>query len=191
MISKSIILLIRKILKISQQEKINLMFIGGIAVSVWGNPRATYDIDIVAQIEIEKIEDFLKIFYKNNFGYNKKEPLKSIQNLQFITFTYPRKKSKIFIDFFIVRGNYFQEALKRKQIIKIFDLKIPVISPEDLILYKLLSRRERDMEDIRDILTLQKGKIDIDYLKKWAEKLGVKTFLEDELKTIYFKRNEK
>ena len=188
MISKSIILLIRKILKISQQEKINLMFIGGIAVSVWGNPRATYDIDIVAQIDIEKIKDILKIFYKNNFGYDEKKPLKSIQNLQFITLTYPRKKNKIFIDLFIVRGDYFQEALKRKRIVKIFDLKIPVISPEDLILYKLLSRRERDMDDIRDILSLQKRNIDINYLKKWAEGLGVKAFLEDELKTIYFNK---
>ena len=191
MISKSIILLIRKILKISQQEKINLMFIGGIAVSVWGNPRATYDIDIVAQIDIEKIKDILKIFHKNNFGYDEKKPLKSIQNLQFITLTYPRKKNKIFIDLFIVRGDYFQEALKRKRIVKIFDLKIPVISPEDLILYKLLSRRERDMDDIRDILSLQKRNIDIHYLKKWAEELGVKAFLEDELKTVYFNREGK
>jgi len=188
MISKSIILLIRKILKISQQEKINLMFIGGIAVSVWGNPRATYDIDIVAQIDIEKIKDILKIFHKNNFGYDEKKPLKSIQNLQFITLTYPRKKNKIFIDLFIVRGDYFQEALKRKRIVKIFDLKIPVISPEDLILYKLLSRRERDMDDIRDILSLQKRNIDINYMKKWAEGLGVKAFLEDELKTLYFNK---
>jgi len=70
-------------------------------------------------------------------------------------------------------------------------LKIPVISPEDLILYKLLSRRERDMDDIRDILSLQKRNIDINYMKKWAEELGVKAFLEDDLKTIYFNREDK
>lgn len=187
MISKTLLIIIRKILEISQKQKIDMMLMGGIAVSTWGNPRATYDIDVVVQIKSEDIRDMLNAFYKKKFKYDKRKPVRSIQNLQFITFTYSLKKTKIFIDLFLAKGRYFQEALKRKKTIKILNLKIPVIAPEDLILYKLIARRERDMEDVRDILILQGSKIDIDYMKKWAEELGIKPFLEDELKSVFYK----
>jgi len=185
MISKNLKNIIKKILKISEENNLNLMLMGGIAVSVWGNPRATYDIDVIIQCEKKDIDKLLKIFENNCFEIEKERPLKSIKNLYFVTLFYPKKRKKFIIDIFLTEGEYFKEAISRKIFIKVFDIKIPVISPEDLIIYKLISRRERDLEDIRDILVIQKNKLDINYIRKWAEKLGVITFFEDELKSTF------
>jgi len=82
---------------------------------------------------------------------------------------YPTGKEGIYIDVFIARGEFAHSVLFRKRKIKVWDLELPLISPEDLILYKLISRRHRDLEDVRDILEAQKGKLDIRHMKKWGE----------------------
>ena len=59
-----------------------------------------------------------------------------------------------------------------------------VISPEDLILVKLLSDRPRDTEDVRQILLESSGDLDFKYLEEWAGSLGVLQFLRDEVCSI-------
>ncbi len=187
MISQSFVGIIKKFSKICKKNKIDFMFTGGIAVSVWGNPRATYDIDGIIGISIAETKKFLDMVVKGGFVYDKKTPIKSIQNLSFITLKYPYKKSKIYVDIFIAKDEYLKESLSRKKEIKFYDTKISIIAPEDLILYKLFSGRNKDIEDIHDILFSQKGKLNIEYMKKWAENLGISYKLKDELKSVYYK----
>jgi hypothetical protein len=53
-----------------------------------------------------------------------------------------------------------------------------VISPEDLILMKLLANRPRDRADVADLL-LVVGEVDGAYLGSWAARLGVERELRD------------
>ena len=59
-----------------------------------------------------------------------------------------------------------------------------MIAQEDLILLKLQAGRERDVEDIRNIILENAGSLDFKYLKKWAKELGLEVFLNDELKSL-------
>ena len=52
-----------------------------------------------------------------------------------------------------------------------------LVSPEDLVLLKLISHRPRDMSDIADVLFTQ-GQLDAAYLRHWAGELGVGDALE-------------
>ena len=56
-----------------------------------------------------------------------------------------------------------------------------VVTPEDLVLLKLIAGRPRDLGDIQDILMAQ-GQLDAKYLSLWAERLGVSDRLDDALK---------
>jgi len=51
------------------------------------------------------------------------------------------------------------------------------ISPEQFILIKLkwykTSQSSKHLEDAESVLTISGEKLDMDYLNKWAEKLGV------------------
>lgn len=58
-----------------------------------------------------------------------------------------------------------------------------IISPEDLILVKLQSGREKDTEDIREII-LENISVSFKYLRSWAKLLKVDTFLRDELESL-------
>lgn len=63
-----------------------------------------------------------------------------------------------------------------------------VESPEDAILAKLVWRRagnevsERQWGDILDVVRVQRGRLDLAYLRKWAKELGVEDLLEPALK---------
>jgi len=63
--------------------------------------------------------------------------------------------------------------MKRKIVKKIAGVDVFLISPEDLILRKLLwykeSESDRQSEDIESIFKRQK-KLDMRYIRKWAQK---------------------
>ena len=59
-------------------------------------------------------------------------------------------------------------------------MRVWLISPEDLILLKLLAGRHRDRGDIADIVFTQ-GQLDADYMRQWADRLGVRDALENVL----------
>jgi len=56
-----------------------------------------------------------------------------------------------------------------------------VVTPEDLVLLKLIAGRPRDLGDIQDILMAQ-GQLDAKDLSHWAERLGVSDRLDEALK---------
>lgn len=159
---------------------------GGIATSVWAEPRATYDIDGVIALEETNLEQFLNEAVKEGFDFDRNQPVKIISGLPFITLIYPEKKRhKVCVDLFLARSGYAKEALSRREKITFKGLKISVIAPEDLVLYKLISGRSRDIDDVREILLAQKEGLDMEYLKGWAERLGIITQLEDEISSLF------
>jgi hypothetical protein len=54
---------------------------------------------------------------------------------------------------------------------------VRLVTAEDLILFKLLAGRPRDLLDIKDILFMQ-GQLDEAYMRRWAMPLGVAGQLE-------------
>lgn len=187
MIARTLLNAMEEILRISRKNNVPIMFMGGIAVSAWGIPRATYDIDGIIQIDSEKLCKFLNSLSLKGFTYNKKEPVRVIKNLSFITLCHRMQKQKLYIDLFLVQSEYGKNALQRSKKITLNKLRVPIISPEDLILYKLLAGRTRDLEDVRNILLMQKEKLDTGYMKRWAKRLGISVFLKDELDSAYGK----
>jgi len=54
------------------------------------------------------------------------------------------------------------------------------VSPEDLVLLKLIASRPRDLIDVHDILFTM-GELDEQYLATWAERLEIVEALQDAL----------
>lgn len=63
-------------------------------------------------------------------------------------------------------------AFKRKKKIKIFDILASFPSPEDLILFKIITGRKKDIIDAENVVKRHGQEIDKDYLIKWAMKLS-------------------
>lgn len=83
-------------------------------------------------------------------------------------------------DMFLAETDFQQEVLKRRISANVEGRLLWVITPEDLILFKLVAGRPRDMIDIQDVLCMQ-GTLDEAYMRRWAEPLGVAEKLEEVL----------
>ena len=145
------------------------MVSGGIAVSYWGFPRTTHDIDIVIEAKKEDKEKIVTLFKKD--FYISPEATEDAIEKRF-AFNIIHFASGIKIDFWLVKKDSFGElAFKRRLKRKIFNKEIFIISPEDLVLSKLLGYKEtqslRRLEDAQSIL--KSSKVDLNYIKKWAE----------------------
>ena len=58
-----------------------------------------------------------------------------------------------------------------------FDEALWLATPEDVILHKLYWNRitpsERQLGDVAGVVHVQRGNLDVHYLRQWAEQLGV------------------
>jgi len=159
---------------------------GGFAVSVWGRPRATFDIDIVVKLIDPQVSSLAKALRKiSEFGYIDKETAKkAISKKGEFNFIDPETGVKV--DFWITKGDEASiNEFKRRIIKKISGKNIYFISPEDLILSKLRwyeqNESSRHLEDIESVFKIQKN-LDLRYLRKWAKLQSTIKILESLIK---------
>ena len=164
--------LLKIVKKRLDKANIPYMVSGGIAVSFWGFPRTTHDIDIVIEAREKDKDKIMKIFEKD-FYISDEAVEEAIKN-QF-TFNIIDNKSGLKIDFWLIKKDAFGKSeFSRKIKKKIYGEDIYMISPEDLVLCKLMGFKEtksdRRLQDAKSIL--QTSKVNLKYIKLWAEKQG-------------------
>jgi hypothetical protein len=170
--------LLIKVIPILETLKIEYCITGGLAVSVWGRPRATFDIDIVIKMVEPQVNSLAKALRKiSEAGYIDENAAKeAIQHKG--EFNFIDSESGLKVDFWVAKKDKLSLLeLKRKRLKKIGGQNIYFISPEDLILSKLQwyqeSESTRHLEDIESVLKISGKILDKQYLKKWAGKLKV------------------
>ena len=179
--------LLIKVAGILEKLKVPYAVTGGVAVSIWGRVRFTADIDIVIEILPDKVDKLIEELSKSKKGvYIDIEEGVTVRELaQRGSFNLIDTESDLRVDFMIPSDAEFGALeLKRAVAKKIGEESIFFISPEDLILSKLRwykeSGSDRQLEDIQSIFAI--SKIDLQYIKKWAEEQGTAEILEKLLK---------
>ncbi|PJC47632.1 MAG: hypothetical protein CO034_01770 [Parcubacteria group bacterium CG_4_9_14_0_2_um_filter_35_11] len=170
--------LLIKIVKILNNLKIKYFITGGFAVSVWGRPRATFDIDIVVKLIKPQAIPLTRALRKiSKEGYADENMIKeAIQHKGEFNFIDPSSGLKV--DFWVVEEKISAPPeFENRKLKKINNQNVYFISPEDLILSKLQwykqTQSSRHSEDIQSVLKISGKKLNMKYLKKWAEKLGL------------------
>lgn len=175
--------LLVNIAKVLDDLGIQYFVTGGMAVFVWGRPRFTADVDIVIALKSEnsiKLIRALRAFGKS--GYIDEDAVEeALRNKS--EFNFIDGITGVKVDFWVLRDRDVFEQLRFKRRVgrKILDYMVYFISPEDLILSKLIwhqkSESTRHMEDAESVLKVSDKKLDFKYLKKRAKELGVSEIL--------------
>jgi hypothetical protein len=162
---------VKEISKILNKNKIEYVIVGAIAVCSWGNVRTTRDVDVILMIDIDSTEKLVKVFNEKGFSLNKadiKDALKEKTH-----FTIFDNLSDYHIDATGVYNENNLQTIKNRKKIKIDGVTCYVASAEDTIASKLLFGNEQDVKDAEGIYVRQRGKLDLNYLKKRCRKLNV------------------
>ncbi|OGW08770.1 MAG: hypothetical protein A2W77_07230 [Nitrospinae bacterium RIFCSPLOWO2_12_39_16] len=158
----------KRIITFLNNQKINYLVIGGIAVSVIGEPRETVDIDFCIFIKKADADNFLKKAADTGYIVDKKGMLKQAE----LTGSFKIMDGKVCIDFLISSHKLEKSALNRKIEVEMHGVKAYYPTPEDLILLKIVPGRLQDLADIENIAKRYSGKLDKRYLLDWAKKLS-------------------
>ncbi|HMU40713.1 MAG TPA: nucleotidyltransferase [Pseudomonadota bacterium] len=154
---------------ISALEALDVRYaiVGGLAVSVWAMPRATRDVDLYADLDPAKKPQVQRALETHGFEV----PAMSEELEQFGVFRSRSRDHGIFLDIFSATGPLGQAILDRRRCITLEGRAVWLISPEDLILLKAFSERERDFEDLVALFRHSGRKVDKPYIDKWAASL--------------------
>ena len=157
---------------------------GSVASNLWGTPRLTHDIDILVVLTGADVRQvaaaFSDPYYVSESGVLQAALSGGMFNVIDAAGGYKG-------DFWVSSGDPFsQSLLSRRQKIEIVPGHTAyVASAEDVLLHKLVWHKitpsERQLGDAAGIAAVQAGKLDLDYLRRWAARQGTADLLENVL----------
>jgi hypothetical protein len=168
--------LLKTVTHLLDQKGIGYMISGSLALNVYCIPRMTMDIDIVIELDLANLSDFLEIF---STGYYLNEDTIKQEIKRKGMFNVIDHRSGLKIDFIIRKDTEYRKLeFSRRTLRQVDDIPVRMVSVEDLIISKLdwiqKLKSDRQINDIKMLLNLPG--IDRDYISSWSEKLKLNTF---------------
>lgn len=174
----SFIKCLRKLVNVFEEENINYMFIGGLALPAYGEIRATQDIDVAVGVtNLQNLEHLINELQKKSFEPTAKPSL-DVPCIYVLD-----RENLVDVEIWLKPDGvkFDSELLARRRRIKLEEnLDMWIIGPEDFIVNKLskVDRRARDENDVMSVLIEQREKLDREYLEKKAKEFGVFPLLQ-------------
>ncbi len=148
-----------KIFQQLNEGNVRYLLCGGLAVNIFGIPRMTADIDVLVDFDENNLREFNKQISQLNFESRiplpiiqlakkeKRDELIKTKNL--IAYSYfSTQMNFATVDVLVDTPFNFDEIWNRKEIRKVNEVPIHLISMDDLILMKEYSNRAQDKEDV-------------------------------------------
>lgn len=135
------------------------MLIGGVAVILRGVPRHTEDIDAAVWAEHLDTARLLDVLAAHEIVG--RIPDLVVFAAEYQVFLLRHAPSGTPVEIKLASLAFERDAIARAETLAARDIAIPVATAEDLILYKVVSWRERDRADIERLLRLHHACIDV------------------------------
>lgn len=164
---------------------------GSMASIIHGMLRTTMDVDIVADMQPEHVSPFVvqlqDAFYADEIAIRQAIQRRSSFNLIHLTTMFK-------VDIFLPKERAFDQQQLARRIAEPVgpdaDAQLWVSTPEDVVLAKLDWFRlggeisERQWRDILGVLKTQQAALNLEYLRHWAQDLGVADLMERALEEL-------
>jgi hypothetical protein len=177
----------RRILEVFDRLEIAYLVGGSVASAVHGISRPTMDVDFVAAITEDYVEEFAAALKTDFYADPEmmRDSIRSGRPFNLIHFDSPFK----YVVFPLPSDQYSRTELARRRFERTSSIgdepiECAVATAEDTILTKLRWYRaggetsERQWNDLRGILKVSGAALDAAYLKQWAPQLGVNDLLD-------------
>lgn len=158
---------------------LDYMLTGSYASNIYGVVRSTFDADIVLRLVpggMARLTGALAGFY---LDARTEAEVREVGGV----FNAIHRDSGLKVDFYLPGSDEFgRSSFARRRRQELWGETVWVISPEDLVLAKLLWAKQggsgRQLEDARGICRVQGAELDRPYLKDWAARLSVRESFE-------------
>jgi hypothetical protein len=149
------------------------MVIGGVAVIAHGVPRYTADVDATASAPTEPLERIFDVFARHHVVPRIDGALAFARERQVLLLRH--EPSGVDLDVSLAWLPFELEAIGRSETVDYAGVTIRIPRPDDLVIYKLVAARPRDLEDVERLLLLHGPSLDLPRitatLREFAEAL--------------------
>ncbi len=169
--------LLRIVTEYFHQRKLRYVIVGGVAVSVYGYPRSTQDIDLIIDHEDLDVNDFCEYLRANDFQVTEDDLLIAFKDKSHATIFHRTLSTRL-----DVKGNFSvedEDTLNTALELPIENFNISLVSPEAFIIHKLKFGSSRDLEDALAVYIRMKPKLQTKELLRIAQLTKVEPLLSD------------
>lgn len=140
--------------------------IGGLAVAVLGEPRMTRDVDVVAFIDEARAEALLAEAANAGFAAAADET-QTLRDTGTLRFT----KDGFRLDVILASLPFEAAARARARPHRLFGRQVRLPTPEDLVLFKVLAGRDKDLVDAVVVARRHLPSLDVAYVRSVVDEL--------------------
>jgi len=154
------------------------MLTGSVAMNYYANPRMTRDIDVVVSLQQKDIDTIIGSF-ESDYYVDRNAVTRAIANQSL--FNLIHNESIIKVDCIIKKSTEYRRLeFERRKEVEIKDVRVWIVSKEDLILSKLYWAKDSHSEfQLRDVKNLLGSGYDAEYLNHWTTNLGLEDLLKE------------
>ncbi|MGQ9656166.1 MAG: nucleotidyl transferase AbiEii/AbiGii toxin family protein [Thermodesulfobacteriota bacterium] len=160
----------RTIFQLLNDQGIDYLVVGGVAVNIHGVPRMTYDVDLMVSLERENLMRLVALMRR--LGYRPRAPVDPegladpetrrawVESKGMKAFTFQSHEETIAeIDVIIEQPIPYAELRSRATQVDIDGVEVPVVSLKDLIALKKCSGRRQDISDVEHLSLIDRGDV--------------------------------
>ena len=149
--------LLRSLAAAMAERDLSWYLFGAQAAIVWGSPRLSADVDVTATIAPAAVAAFIETMRRHDFHllFDDSDFVARTRVLPFV-----HRRTRMPLDVVLAGPGLEEDFLQRAIPVDVRGTLIPVISPEDLVITKVLAGRPKDIEDIRGVIHERRASLD-------------------------------
>ena len=166
--------------------RIPFMLVGSFSSNYYGRPRSTKDADFVVQIDPKSLNPLANLL-GDDFDLDRQMSFETITGT--MRYRMHHRASAFMIELFELSSDAHDQMRFSRRVKTRFDGRDAYVPmAEDVIITKLRwskhGQRAKDVEDVRDVLRVQSGRLDLPYIRQWCDQHGTRELFERLLQAI-------
>jgi hypothetical protein len=145
------------------------IIIGGVAASLLGRPRLTADVDALLLLSIEELSPLMEVAAQEGFVPRIADAQDFARRHRVLLLRH--QESGINVDISLGLLPFEVEAVERGTVYQVGPLTIRLPTPEDLIVFKAVAHRPKDLLDIQAIIESHPD-LDRRHIERWVREFA-------------------
>lgn len=149
------------------RDGVRWALLGGVAANLYRDrPRLTEDVDVVLEVGRDRWPALADALHADGWALQPGEAYPDVVLL--------RRPDRLPVDVLIAKTEYQRVALDRAKARELGGGRpaVPVLTPEDIVIHKLIAGRLTDLDDVERILGTT-GELDLRYVEQWVKEWGL------------------
>jgi hypothetical protein len=171
---------VKQVVAALENLSIPYMAVGSFSSNVYGRPRSTKDADFVAELGQTPIGRLVAEI-GTGVVLDPQMSFETITGTSCYRLRHPA--TGFMVELFLLSDDAHDRArFARRAQGQVLGRPVNVPTAEDVVITKLRwsrhGKRQKDIDDVRDVLAVQKGRLDLDYIRSWCDRHGTRELFE-------------